>query len=48
MSIDLLSLGFFFHYNNEFTKADEQLADQSRKAMFALRKKKHTRNATKY
>ena len=31
-------LGILFHYNNKFTKAEEQLADQSRKAMFALRK----------
>jgi hypothetical protein len=32
-------LGILFHDNNKFTKAEEQLADQSMNATFAIRKK---------
>lgn len=31
-------LGILFNFNNKFTKAEKQLSEQGRKALFALRK----------
>lgn len=31
-------VGIIFQYNNKFTKAEKQLSNQGRKAMFGLRK----------
>ena len=31
-------LGIIFNYNNKFTKAEKQLSEQGRKALFALKR----------